>query len=130
MPPCFVHARHAPRNPAPCATRTLRCRAPPGSQDSGVEVNRRRGRAQEPTGSLSGALGAHDPIRAAGWQEPIPLETIGSQPSVQRSECIGEHERLDQDARAEDQHVLVLPQAEVTDAADEQIANSKVEKAP
>src|ERR1019366_10801289 len=53
-----------------------------------------------------------------------------SQPPVEPSECAGKHYRHDQDARPEDEHVLGLAQIETADTADEQVADSQIEKAP
>jgi ABC-type nickel/cobalt efflux system permease component RcnA len=53
-----------------------------------------------------------------------------SQPPVETSEDMGEHERHDQDACAEDEHVGGLAQIEAADAADEQVADGEIEEAP
>jgi len=61
------------------------------------------------------------------------IDLIGkasSLPPVEPSECVGEHERHDQDARPEDEHVLGLAQIEAADTADEHVADCKVEEAP
>ena len=43
---------------------------------------------------------------------------------------MGKHDRHDQDARPEHDHVLGLTQIEVPDAADEHVAAGQVEEAP
>jgi hypothetical protein len=55
---------------------------------------------------------------------------VGSQPPVEPSESVREHERHDQDARPEDEHVPGVAQTEVADTTDEQVADGKVEEAP
>ena len=49
---------------------------------------------------------------------------------MEEAECAGKHERHDQDASAEDEHVLSLAQIEAADATDEQVADCKVEETP
>ena len=49
---------------------------------------------------------------------------------MEPSETVGEHERHDQDARPEDQHVPSLAQIETADTADKQVADGKVEESP
>src|SRR5208337_1724298 len=58
------------------------------------------------------------------------LNSPGSQPSVEPPECVGKHERHDQDARPQDEHVLILAQIEAADTTHEQIADGEVEEAP
>src|ERR1039458_270534 len=54
----------------------------------------------------------------------------GSHPAVEASECAGQHERHEQDARSEHKHMPGVAQVEAADTADEQVGDSKVEKAP
>ncbi len=49
---------------------------------------------------------------------------------MEARESVGQHERHDEDACAEDEHVLGPAQIETADTADEQVANGKVEEAP
>lgn len=49
---------------------------------------------------------------------------------MEPSESVRRHQRYDQDARPEDEHVLGLAQIEVADTTDEQVADGKVEEAP
>ena len=53
-----------------------------------------------------------------------------SRSAVEPTECMGKHDRHDQDARPEHDHVLGLTQIEVPDAADEHVAAGQVEEAP
>jgi len=50
--------------------------------------------------------------------------------TVKPSECVGKHERHDQDARPQDEDVLRLAQIETADTTDQQVADGKVEQAP
>jgi len=50
--------------------------------------------------------------------------------SVEAAECVGEHERHEQDARSEDQHMLGLAQIEVAYAADQKVSQAQIEEAP
>ena len=50
-----------------------------------------------------------------------------SQPPVQPSQCVGSHERHEQDARLENGDVFVLAKIEAADATEQQIADCKVE---
>ncbi len=72
--------------------------------------------------------------RGWGTQSVLPIKwpghLAGSQSAVETGEGVGQHERHDQDARAEDEHVLILAQIEAADATDEQVADGKVEEAP
>jgi predicted RNA-binding protein with PUA domain len=52
------------------------------------------------------------------------------QSAVEASEDIGRHEGDEQEARAEDEDVLVLAKIEGADATDEQIGDGQVECAP
>lgn len=58
------------------------------------------------------------------------FQSAGTQPAVETPEGVGQHERHDQDARAEDEHVPVLAQIEAADTAHKQVADGKVEEAP
>ena len=53
-----------------------------------------------------------------------------SQPAVEASECAGQHERHEQNARAENKYMPGVAQVEAADTADEQVGDGKVEKAP
>ena len=46
------------------------------------------------------------------------------------SECVGKHERHDQDTRPQDEDVQRPAQIETANTADQQIADGKVEQAP
>ena len=49
---------------------------------------------------------------------------------MEPSETVGKHERHDQDARPEDEHVPGRAQIEAADTTDEQVSDRKVEEAP
>ena len=49
---------------------------------------------------------------------------------MQRPKSMSEHQRHDQDARPEDNHVLGLAQIEAADSTDEQVGYDKIEEAP
>ena len=49
---------------------------------------------------------------------------------MEASECAGKHERHEQDARSEDEHVLGLAKVEAADPTDEQVADREVEQTP
>ena len=49
---------------------------------------------------------------------------------MEPTECTGSQDGHDRDARAEDEHVARLAQIEGPDAANEQVADGKVEEAP
>jgi hypothetical protein len=49
---------------------------------------------------------------------------------MKRRESVGKHERLDEDSRPEDEHVLCLAQIKAADTTNKQVANRKVEEAP
>jgi hypothetical protein len=70
------------------------------------------------------------PRRSAEMAGTCSTREAFSKSPVNPSECAGEHQRHDQDARSEDEHVLRLAQVEVADATDELMANGKVEEAP
>ena len=53
-----------------------------------------------------------------------------SHPAVESCECAGQHERHEQNPRAEYKHMPGVAQVETADPADEQIGDGKVEKAP
>jgi len=57
-------------------------------------------------------------------------ERSGSHPSVEPPEPVGEIQRHDQYARAQDEHVLGLAEIEAADTADKQVGDGKIEKAP
>ena len=54
----------------------------------------------------------------------------GSQPTVESSECAGQHERHEQNPRAEEKHMPSVAQVEAANPADEQVGDGKVEKTP
>ena len=56
--------------------------------------------------------------------------SAGLQPAVEPPECVGKHERHEQNAHPEGDHMLGLAQIEAADAADEQVGDGKVEEAP
>ncbi len=58
------------------------------------------------------------------------FQQADSQPSVELSERVGQHKRHDQDARAENEHVLGLAKIEAADTADEQVTNGEVKEPP
>ena len=49
---------------------------------------------------------------------------------MEPSERAGKHERHDEDARPEDEHVLGLAQIKAAHTTDQQVADGKVEEAP
>ena len=49
---------------------------------------------------------------------------------METSERVGKHDRHDEDARPEDEHMLGLAQIKAAHTADEQVADGKVEQAP
>ena len=53
-----------------------------------------------------------------------------SQATMKRCECMGKHERLDEDACPEDQRVLDLAQTKAAHTTNKQVADRKVEEAP
>ena len=58
------------------------------------------------------------------------IKNAASQSPVKPPERMGKHERHNQDARSENEHVLGLTQIEVADTTDEQVGNPKIEQAP
>ena len=54
----------------------------------------------------------------------------GSHPAVEASESSGQHERHEQDARSESEHVLGLAKIEAADPTDEHVPGRKVEQTP
>jgi hypothetical protein len=66
----------------------------------------------------------------AGGPEQSELEEPCSQTSVQPSECVGSQKRHKQEARPENEGVLVFAKAEAADTTDEQIAECEIEQAP
>ena len=65
-----------------------------------------------------------------GRGDESPVSAVGLQSAVEASECAGKHQRHDQDAGSEREHVRVLAQVEAADATDEQVGDGKVEQAP
>src|SRR5208282_3835015 len=60
----------------------------------------------------------------------LPYSGRPSQSAVETSECAGKHERHDQEAGPECEHVRGFAQVEAADATDEQVGDGKVEQAP
>jgi len=61
---------------------------------------------------------------------PSRAQMAGSQSAVEAPECMGKHERHEQDAGSEREHVSGFAQIEIADATDEQVGDGKVEQAP
>jgi len=57
-------------------------------------------------------------------------QKAGSLASVEPCERVGKHERHDEDARPEDEHVLGLAQIKAARTTDQQVGDGKVEKTP